>query len=316
MRILFRIDNNRLAATDDESAPVWFYTAPTADEISYLTRTLHIDEHTLASALDPDELSRVEFEPGHVAFIFKRPKNYSRAAQFELKVASTGVFAFPHRVIIVSADDYSLLEGAPIPENASPVMIALRLISASVNHFLQHLKIMNTISDELQDKINRSMENRYLLHLFSLQKSLVYYVSSIHTNGILLEKVRNTAEKLALGQVGTEYVDDLIIDNMQCLKQAEIDSNILASLMDARVSIVSNNLNVLMKTLNIITIAIMVPTFVVSAFSMNVKIPIQDRPGAFYIIIGLAALSVAFLMLVWKWKSVDRWTGKRLHRFR
>jgi magnesium transporter len=95
----------------------------------------------------------------------------------------------------------------------------------------------------------------------------------------------------------------MMIENNQCYRQAEIYSNILASLMDARASIVGNNLNVLMKTLNIITIAIMVPTFVVSAFSMNVTIPLQQHNYAFWIIIGMAGLSVATVTYIWKHKK-------------
>ena len=97
-----------------------------------------------------------------------------------------------------------------------------------------------------------------------------------------------------------ETLEDLAIENQQCYKQAEIYSNILSSLMDARVSIVNNNLSVLMKTLNLITIGIMVPTFVVSAFSMNVAIPLQKNPLAFWIIMGLAGAAMVAFMAVWR----------------
>lgn len=95
----------------------------------------------------------------------------------------------------------------------------------------------------------------------------------------------------------------MIIENGQCYEQAEIYSNILASMMDARVSIVSNNLNWLMKTLNIITIAIMLPTLVVSIFSMNVEFPGKTHPWAFWIILALASVSVVAVRLVWRWKK-------------
>ena len=90
-----------------------------------------------------------------------------------------------------------------------------------------------------------------------------------------------------------------MIENSQCEKQAEIYSNIFASLMDARASIVNNNLSVLMKTLNIITITIMVPTFVVSVFSMNVGIPLADMPWAFWVILGMAAAAAGVVGLAW-----------------
>jgi len=98
-------------------------------------------------------------------------------------------------------------------------------------------------------------------------------------------------------------LDDLIIENSQCYRQAEIHSNILASLMDARASIVGNNLNVLMKTLNIIMLGIMLPTLVVSIFSMNVPIPGQGHPLSFWLIIILALSSVGAMMIFWKKKK-------------
>jgi len=156
----------------------------------------------------------------------------------------------------------------------------------------------------LQEKIAKSMENRHLLNLFTLQKSLVYYLSSITSNTALLEKLKLNSTKIGFPTEEIELLDDIMIENNQCYKQAEIHSNILASLMDARVSVVSNNLNVLMKTLNIITIGIMVPTFVVSAFSMNVHIPLEDHPYAFFIIMGFALLSVLSFLAFWRYR---RW---------
>ena len=144
------------------------------------------------------------------------------------------------------------------------------------------------------------MENRYLINLFALEKSLVYYLNAINSNGVLCEKLKNNAAKIGFSQEELEFLDDLIVENNQCYRQAEIYSNILASLMDARASIVSNNLNVLMKTLNIITIGIMVPTLVVSAFSMNVGIPLAAHPYAFWMIMGLAAASVIGFMIFWR----------------
>jgi magnesium transporter len=164
--------------------------------------------------------------------------------------------------------------------------------------------VISSISDQLQDKINRAMENRYLINLFTLEKSLVYYLNSINSNSGLLEKIRLNAPKFGFTIEESELLEDTLIENSQCYRQSEMYSNILASLMDARASIVSNNINVLMKTLNIITICIMVPTLVVSAFSMNVSIPFQKHPYAFWIILSFATVSVLTVVYIWwrrKW---------------
>jgi magnesium transporter len=213
------------------------------------------------------------------------------------------LFLFRERLIVVLPEDIPMFEGKIFNRINSLNDAALKLIYRSIAHFVEHLKIINMVSDSLEAKINSSMENKYLLNLFTLEKSLVYYLNAINSNAMVIEKLKANAAKIGFSQEELEFLDDTTIENSQCYKQAEIYSNILAGLMDARVSVVSNNLNVLMKTLNIITIGIMVPTFVVSAFSMNVRIPIQDHPLAFWIIMGLALVSVVGFMLFWRFKK-------------
>ena len=201
-------------------------------------------------------------------------------------------------------DDIALFEGKIFNVVQTLPELMLKLIFRTISHFVEHLKIFNMITDDLERKINKAMENKYLLNLFTLEKSLVYYLNSINSNGALIEKLKYNSTKLGFTSEQLEILDDLIIENSQCYRQAEIHSNILASLMDARASIVGNNLNVLMKTLNLITVGIMVPTLVVSIFSMNVPIPGQEHPISFWMILELAATSVGGMMFFWKMK---RW---------
>ncbi|MBN1420200.1 MAG: magnesium transporter CorA family protein, partial [Planctomycetes bacterium] len=258
---------------------------------------------TLASALDPDELSRLEFEPEHVAMILKRPRNYSSEDNFLFKVVSTGFFLFKDRLLIVAADEPTF-DGKPFLRLRSLPDLILRIIYRTIIHYEQHLRTINMISSELEQEINTAMENKHLLNLFALEKSLVYYLNAISSNAVLVEKLRNNAAKIGFTPENLELLDDIIIENNQCHGQAQIHSNILASLMDARASIVANNLNVLMKTLNIIMIALMLPTLVVSIFSMNVPIPLQKHDLAFWMIIVLAAVTALAVGLVWRYKRL------------
>jgi magnesium transporter len=303
MQRRYQVVDGKVVRTDDENAPVVVYCAPDEAERRYLVDVLKLDEHTLNSALDPDELSRLEFEPEHAAIIFKRPKSYSAEDQFWFRVASTGAFLFRDRLVVVLSEDLPIFDGVRFPASPAPSSLLLRLIYRSIFHFLEHLKIINQMSDELQGRINVAMENRTLINLFTLEKSLVYYLNSINSNGVLLDKLKLNAAKIGFSPEAVELLDDTAIENTQCYRQAEIYSNILAGLMDARASIVSNNLNVLMKTLNIITIGIMVPTLVVSAFSMNVTIPLQHHPHAFWFIMAMALFSVGGLMMLWRYKK-------------
>ena len=303
MQRQFQVLGGKVAPAPDGFGPVIVFVNPDEDEKRFLVSEYKIDEHTLGSALDPDELARLEFEPDHLAVIFKRPKSYSADGSFLLEVASTGAFLFADKLVVVVSDDAPLFEGLKNGRTTTLKDVLLKMISRAIAHFLEHLKIIDKISDDLQTKINSSMENRYLINLFELQKSLVYYLSSISSNGVLIDKMRLTSSKMGLSTEEAEFLDDIHIENNQCYRQAEVNSNILASLMDARVSIVSNNLNILIKYLNIITIAIMVPTLVVSVFSMNVRLPLQDRPGSFWMILGLAAVSMLGFGSLWRLKK-------------
>ena len=158
------------------------------------------------------------------------------------------------------------------------------------------------LSTEIEQLISTSLENRYLLNLFTLEKSLVYYLNAVNSNTVLIERLKNNAGKIGLGPEHIEVLDDLTIENNQCREQANIYSQVLSSLMDARASIIANNLNIRIKTLTILTIAIMLPTLVVSVFSMNVEMPLtHNHPASFWIIVAIAALSSAALVFLW-WK--------------
>jgi magnesium transporter len=294
------IKDGKLTETGEGEAPVWVYTAPDEAERRYLVDQIKLDEHTLNSALDPDELSRLEFEPEHAAIIFKRPKRYTAEDNFLFRVLSTGVFLFKDRVIIVRADDAALFEGRPFIKMQSVQDVFLKLVYRAISHFVEHLRGINLISNELEQQINLAMENKYLLNLFTLEKSLVYYLSAINSNGMLVEKLRNAAAKMGFSAENVEFLDDILIENNQCRGQTEIYSQVLSSLMDARASIISNNLNVRIKALTIITIGIMLPTLIVSIFSMNVRIPLEPYHYAFWIITGLAGISVAVIAFLWR----------------
>jgi magnesium transporter len=284
---------------------VHVYRAPDEAEKKYLVEQLKIDEHTLNSSLDPDELSRLEFEPEHVAMIFKRPRRYNPEERLTFTLASTGLFLFKDRLVIVLADDAQLFEGRPFIKMQSPQDVCLKLIYRAILHFLEHVRGIKMISTELEQQINTSMENKHLLHLVSLENTLVYYLNAVNSNAALIEKLRNNAAKIGFGPENIEFLDDVMIENSQCRGQIEIYSQVLAGLMDARASIISNNLNIRIKTLTLITIAIMLPTLVVSLFSINVdEIPGAHHPWGFWMVMAFAAFSALGIVLLW-WKQ--RW---------
>jgi magnesium transporter len=304
----YQLADGRLTETTDGKGSVFVYVNPDEGERRQLVGELRLDEHTLNSALDPDELSRLEFEPEHIAAIFKRPKCYCAEDNFLFKVSSTGAFLFKDRLVIIVAEDVALFDGKHFQKLQNLGDLFLKMIYRSIFHFLEHLKVINMIVDQIEQKISSSMENRHLLNLFTLEKSLVYYLNGIHSNSVLIEKLKAGAAKIGFTQEQTEFLDDMIIENNQCYKQAEIYSNILAGLMDARASIVNNNVNVLMKRLTVLSVVFM-PLNVIagvggmSEFSMMTK----DIPWPVsYTLFSLGLVGVAYLTyLILKWSARD-----------
>jgi len=262
MQKRYELSNGGIAEGEAESSPILVFLDPDPNEKRLLVERFGLDEHTLNSALDPDEVSRLEFEPDHLALIFKMPKNYSGEERLRFSVASTGAFLFKDRLVLVATENVPLFHGAPLSRVRTLPGLLLKIVNRSTFHFRDHLKIVNALTDELEQKINTSMENKFLINLFTLEKSLVYFLNAIHANGAVIERLKSSAAKIGFSTDETEFLDDILVENNQCNRQAEIYSNILASLMDARVSIVSNNLNIFIKMLNLLTILIMVPTFV------------------------------------------------------
>ncbi len=297
-----RILDGRLVECSGYDASIFVYAAPDENEHKYLVEQLKIDEHTLSSSLDPDEPGRLEFEPEHVAMILKRPKRYAPQDEFTFKVLSAGMFLFADRLVIVISDDTTLFEGKVFNKVTSILDVTLKLVYGAISHFVEHLRAINRISAELEQQINISMENKYLLNLFALEKSLVYYLNAVHSNAGLINRLKSSVPKIPFTQENMEFLDDISIENTQCLNQIDIFSQVLASLMDARASIISNNLNIRIKALTILTITIMLPTLIVSIFSMNVRIPLAPFHHAFWIIFILAALSSLLVALLW-WRK-------------
>jgi magnesium transporter len=246
------LQHNNVFPSESAESPIHLYIAPSETEIEVLEHSFDIDKHTLISASDPDEVPRLELEDEYSAVIWKRPRRFIADGSFGFEVTSMGIFQFKDRLIIIMPEDNNLFERRYFNKVFNIQDVFLRLLSRTITHFLGHLKVIDEISNEIKRKVNTSMENRYLLQMFDLSESLVYYLNAINANGTVLEKLRNNARKLNLTSEDLEALDDVIIDNNQCCKQADIFASILTGLMDARGTVVNNNVNTLLKRLTII----------------------------------------------------------------
>ena len=297
----FKITDGKVGQSTG-SPDIQLFINPDDKEKEILVNSYLLDEHTLNSCLDPDELGRVEFEPSHTAVIIKRPKRFSNQDNFLLKVASVGLFLFHDKLVIVLADGDVVFDGRKFSRLRSLQDLFLKLISLYIQHFQDHLKAIQLMSDDLEKEIHKAVSNKDLYHMFNLEKSLVYYLNSISSNMKVVEKLKHNAVKIGLTPDATEILDDIVVENSQCYEQANTYAQVLSNLMDAWASIINNNLNIRIKALTIISICIMLPTLIVSLFSMNVPLPIpyRDTVFPFWFVFGLAVTSIIVVFATWK----------------
>jgi magnesium transporter len=254
----FRIQDGQLAPCDDHQGIVKVFISPDLVERNYLEHTCKISPHNISSAMDPDEIGRMEFEEDHVMIIIKSPKNYSSSDNFNFKVTSVGVFLYKEELIIImSNQETSLLEGRQGLKMVSLYDALLKILFGTIAHFLGHLKVINLLSDSLEQKISSSMANEHLLNMFTIEKSLIYYLNGINSNAVVIEKLKTNAAKIGFSPENVALLDDIAIENQQCNKQAEIYSNILTGLDGARGAIINNNMNQLIKQLTILSVVFM-----------------------------------------------------------
>jgi len=279
--------------TEDKAQVLWFSNLTTAEKELLQTR-YHLDEHAINSALDPDEVSRIEFHPNYLFLIWKRPENYTGSSGFSFDVSSFGLLLSRDQLLLICDDDRQL-DGIGAREPlVEPLDVLLDLLLNNIHHYLGHLKVIKMIARELQQKFNESMNSQHLQQMFNLSESLVYYVNAIHSNGTVLSRLRNHAQKHEYHSDCLALIDDMIIENDQCYKQASIYSTVFATLMDARGNMLNNSTNNLLRKLTVINV-VFLPLNLITGIGGMSEYSMMTAPVAWWfsypaLIIGMGGL--------------------------
>jgi magnesium transporter len=256
MRTNYEIKEGRLVELGTESGPIALFVAPTADDRTLLLEGLGIDEHTLDSVLDPEEISRVEYDSliERTTIIWKRPDRRADtdAARFEL--SSVGIFFDPGRLAIITADEPAPFDFARLPDALSLGALVLRLMRGTIDEYLARLRAIKRAAGQIQAQLNRTLDNRALVRMFDLTEDLIYYVDAIEANQVVLNRLAAAGERLGLTPDDLDLLEDMRIDNAQASRQGHIYTTVLAGLLDARGNIVNNNMNVLIKNLTVVNV--------------------------------------------------------------
>lgn len=265
----FVIDNGVLREGTDGVQRIDVYTCPEAEERKALLAELRMDEHDLASALDPEEVSRIDVDGERTFIVWKRPKSLSSREIINFEVGSVGASLEGDRLVLIQADDVNILDDRKVQTAKTLKELLVRLLQATVQHFQGHLRAIKQVSRELQVRLNTSMENDVFLQMFGLSESLIHYVNALEVNAGLFARLDNLSQRMGFATTERELIEDLVIDNRQCQRQAEIYASIMSGLMDARGNIINNNMNVLLKNLTIINIVFLPLNLIASMGGMS-----------------------------------------------
>lgn len=292
----FQLTKGMLLPADSEDGQIYFYIEPDAAEREALQASYNIDNHTLSSALDPDEVSRIELHSDHLFLIWKRPASYADNDGFSFDVASFGLLLTKERLLVITTEDFQIAghEGLAIPELHTLFDVVLMLLFRTIHDYLVQLKTIKKIAKELQQKINASLQNEYLIRMFNLSEGLVYFINAISANGSVLNRLHSYSQKENLPQKVTDFIDDLIIENTQCYRLSTTYSTVFAGLMDARGNIINNNMNILIRNLTLISVIFLPLSLIAGIGGMSEYTMMTEGipwPVA-YAIFGLAMLII------------------------
>jgi len=308
MKWKYEIRQRALVPSDADTANLLVYQAPDSQEKLELLQILQFDAHDLESALDPEEISRVDISSDGIFIILKRPNNVSVEDMLRFGVSSVGLFLQPDKLTVILDSGEPPFAAKEFRDVASLTAILPRFLLHTIRHFLDHLKIIKQLTAELEKKLSVSMENRYLLQMFSLSESLIYYLSALESNAGVLMKLRANSARIGFSDEQREMMDDIIIEHEQCLKQTQIYSSVLSGLMDARGNIINNNMNVLLKNLTLINVVFLPLNLIASIGGMSEYSAMTQGISIWisYSLFILAMIMLGWIMWIVLVRKIDR----------
>ena len=300
----FKNINHQTVAIEKPDDGAWVNVLPPLkqEEFTELSTGLEIPLDFLTDSLDIDERTRFEEADNVKLIVIKTPtenNSFNESDAFYITIPICIILTHNQIVTVNSFENAAIKKFLSTFQNRHPdnrKMMALKIFEKVVQNFLDYLKQINLQRNVLEQKLYASNRNEQLLDLMRIQKSLVYFITTLRSNELLLMKIERT-NFLALNEEEREFLNDLIVDNSQALEMANIYTNILSSTLDAYASIIANNQNDVLKRLSVITIILTFPVLVASIYGMNVPIPYQKSPYAFYMPVILSL--VISLVIGW-----------------
>jgi magnesium transporter len=294
MLTIFKSTEQGMTLLENAANGAWINVVnPSTEEVQRL-ETWGIESELVQYSLDLDEMARMERDEGYTFILLRIPYFQGASEDIPYITIPMGIIIKDNLTVTVCKYDNDILKVLCNGKyrgmkTGKRYRLALYIFLESAARYLSHLREINRKIDDVEDKLQKSSRNRELLDLLKYQKSLVYFTTALRSNEVMMERLQRA-------RVFNQYVDDeelledVLTENQQAIQTANIQTEILSSMMDAFASIISNNLNVVMKALAAITIVINMPTIVSSFYGMNVNLPFQNHPQAFLFTLGLSVI--------------------------
>jgi len=284
----------------------WINTLePTLEEIEQLKSKYNVPADIIRDILDVDERPRVEYDDDWTLVIFRIPvANHSNGVPYQ--TVPLGIFVAQDFTLTLCSTKNEVLDLEHpnlYRENKQQVfdilnfMFRLSLRSAQV--FLRYLKQINQQTAAIEQDLEKSIRNKELNKLLKMEKCLVYFITSLKANELVLAKLGNV-KKNTISEINEDLLEDAIIENKQALEMSQIYSDIQSGMMDAFASVISNNLNVVMKQLASISIILMIPTLIASMYGMNVPNSAETSPWAFPAILAASVFMAGLGIFIFR----------------
>jgi magnesium transporter len=299
----FKIVDHKTIAIEKPTTGSWVNILPPLrqEEFSELSTTLDIPIDFLKDSLDIDERSRYEADDNVKLIVIKTPtenNSFNESDAFYITIPICIILTSGQIVTVNSFENEAIKKFLNSFQNRHPDkknMMVLKIFEKVTTNFQDHLKEINQRRNALEQKLYDSNRNEELFQLMRIQKSLVYFVTALRSNELLMMKLART-NFLNLDEDEKDFLDDLVIETSQALETANTYTNILSSTLDAFASIISNNQNEVLKRLTTLTIFLSVPVLIASIYGMNVPLPFQQSTHAFWIPVLICFLILGFAL--------------------
>ena len=303
MRRIFKTVEDHLIECTTLEKGCWVHLQnPTKEEIDGLTTRFALDPTYLAAALDEEESARIEHDGDQTLIIVDIPYVESEGSGYIYSTIPMGIVLVDEIIITVCTRETPII--ADFTEERvrnfwtfKRTRFILQLLYRNASRFLAYLKQIDKASMHVQDQLEKSSRNQELLQMMKLEKSLVFFSTSLKGNELVMEKLLRQESIMKRFPEDTDLLEDGIIENKQAIEMCAIYRDIMSGTMDAFASIISNNLNITMKVLTSLTVVMAVPTIISSLWGMNVAVPFSQSSAGFWIVMGISVICALFAFI-------------------